>query len=85
MFYYDLVQILHMSCSQALNVSQFALEEIINFVNLIRGNMNKILSIVALCLVSTSAFAEVGQPLPEPGTLAIIAAGIAGMWFSRRK
>lgn len=47
--------------------------------------MHKILSIVALCLASTSAFAEVGTPLPEPGTLAIIAAGVAGMWFARRK
>ncbi|MFO1289714.1 MAG: PEP-CTERM sorting domain-containing protein [Nitrosomonas sp.] len=47
--------------------------------------MQKILSILILCLTSTAAFAEVGQPLPEPGTLAIIAAGVAGMWFARRK
>ncbi len=49
--------------------------------------MQKILSILILCLTSTAVFAEVGDPiaLPEPGTLAIIAAGVAGMWFARRK
>ncbi len=46
--------------------------------------MRKLLSFLILALAASPAFAEVNE-LPEPGTIALLAAGFAGLVLAKRK